>query len=382
MSKVLWISLNAAYDSVAHAGGKTENYYQKGLKKFNDDLRVLSFALESERQKMDLDKYNIDNEIKYYPDNGSRIMKMIDIYKYTRKAIKRYKNEGYKPDIIILQWTQIAFLIKYIKRYYPNAKYIVVEEDVTFLAYKRFTDYQSNPLKKLMYKLMYVTIKHLELKSIRESDKTICSNQKDAKLLLNEGISADKATNWIPYYQDLSGTEYLGSENNILFYGAMGRPENQISAIWFIEKVMPLLKDYPVRFLVIGGGAKAELKAFESDNIKILGYVEDLEPYFSKALCLAAPLQLGAGIKVKVLECMSAGLPVVTNEIGIEGIYAENGKEYLHAETPEEYAMAIKELISGEKDRKQISEAERAFLKREFNLDANLRMFEQLINEL
>ena len=56
MSKVLWISLNAAYDSVAHAGGKTENYYQKGLKKFNDDLRVLSFALESERQKMDLDK--------------------------------------------------------------------------------------------------------------------------------------------------------------------------------------------------------------------------------------------------------------------------------------------------------------------------------------
>ena len=44
--------------------------------------------------------------------------------------------------------------------------------------------------------------------------------------------------------------------------------------------------------------------------------------------------------------------------------------------------MAIKELISGEKDRKQISEAERAFLKREFNLDANLRMFEQLINEL
>lgn len=382
MSKILWISLNAAYDSVAHAGGKTENYYQKGLKQFNDDLRVLSFALESERSKMDLDKYNIDNEIKYYPDNGSRIAKMLDIYKYTKKAIKRYKKDGYEPEIIILQWTQMAFLIRYIKKYYPNAKYIVVEEDVTFLSYKRFTDYQSNILKKLMYRVIYKTVKCLELDAIRQSDKTICSNKKDVNLLLNEGISGDKATNWIPYFQDLSGTEYEGTENNILFYGAMGRPENHISAIWFIEKVLPLLKDYPVKFLIIGGGAKVELKALENEQIKVLGYVEDLEPYFSKALCLAAPLQLGAGIKVKVLECMSAGLPVVTNEIGIEGIYAEDGKEYLHSETPEEFAKAIKELFSGEKSRKEISDAGRSFLNREFNLEDNLKMFEELVEAL
>ena len=45
MKIVLWISLSAPYDSVAHAGGKTENYYVKGIKNSGVDLRVLSFAL-------------------------------------------------------------------------------------------------------------------------------------------------------------------------------------------------------------------------------------------------------------------------------------------------------------------------------------------------
>lgn len=382
MSKILWISLNAAYDTVAHAGGKTENFYQKGLKEKYDDLRILSFALESERAKMDLDEYQIENDIKYYPDDFSRILKMIDTYFYTMKAIKRYKKEGYEPDIIILQWTQMAFLIRYIKKFYPNARYIVVEEDVAFLSYKRFADYHKNIIKKLIYKLIYVTVKFLELDSVRQSNKTICSNKKDAKLLLDAGISSDIVTNWIPYYQDLSGTDYVGTENNIVFYGAMGRPENHMSALWFIEYVFPLVKDKGVNFHVIGGGAQPDLKAYESDQIKILGYVEDLEPHFSTALCLAAPLVLGAGIKVKVLEGMSAGLPVITNEIGIEGIDAVDGKDFLFAEKPEEYVQAIEKLLSDKEYKMAMSASAKEFLAKEFNLEENLKMFIDLIGEL
>lgn len=382
MSKILWISLNAAYDKVAHAGGKTENYYQKGLKKKYDELRVLSFALESERVKMDLDDYKIENDIKYYPDSFSRILKMIDTYIYSMKAIRRYKKEGYEPDIIILQWTQMAFLIRYIKMYYPNAKYIVVEEDVAFLSYKRFAEYHTNLLKKFIYKCIYVAVKFLELDSIKKSDKTICSNKKDAKLLLDAGISTDIVTNWIPFYQDLSGMDYVGDKNDIVFYGAMGRPENHMSAIWFIEHVMPLIQHLDVRFTIIGGGAQESLRVHESDKIKVLGYVEELEPYFSSSLCLAAPLVLGAGIKVKVLEGMSAGLPVVTNEIGIEGIDAVDGQDYIYAEKPEEYATAIEKLLVDKEYRMSMSASAKDFLAKEFNLETNMKMFIDLIGEL
>ena len=59
-------------------------------------------------------------------------------------------------------------------------------------------------------------------------------------------------------------------------------------------------------------------------------------------MCMVAPLILGAGIKVKIIEAFFSGIPVLTNEIGIEGIHAENGKDFLFCKTPQDYADAIK----------------------------------------
>ena len=69
---------------------------------------------------------------------------------------------------------------------------------------------------------------------------------------------------------------------------------------------------------------------------------EELAPYFEKCMCMVAPLILGAGIKVKIIEAFFSGIPVLTNEIGIEGIHAENGKDFLFCKTPQDYADAIK----------------------------------------
>ena len=375
MKKVLWIAMNAGYDTVAHAGGKNENFYLKGLKKANDDVRVLSFALENEREKLDLDDYHIENEIKYYPNNVSKLFKMVDMYRYAKNAVKRYKKEGYEPDVVILQWTLMAFLIGYMKRIFPKAKYILAEEDVSFLAYKRMATYYTNWVKKFVFSCVYRLVKCLELKAIRKSDKTICSNKKDVKLLMDEGLSTELVTSWTPFYQDLSKAEYVGENKDVIFYGAMGRPENEMSAIWFIENVLPLVKDTGIRFVIVGGGVKDNLRTFASDQVKIEGFVENLEPYFSKSLCLAAPLVLGAGIKIKVLECMSAGLPVITNEIGIEGITAVDGEEYMHATTPQEYADAIKRLVEDRQLGQNISRSAKKFIKEEFDLDKSLKEF-------
>jgi len=382
MKKVLWISLSAPYDSVAHAGGKTENYYVKGTKKNDVDLRILSFALEHERAKVDLEQYGIEYDIKFYPDNFCRQMKMVDIYRYSIRAVKKYKREGYTPDVIVLQWTQIAFLIGIIKKIFPNAKYIVVEEDVTFLAYRRFYQYYRNPIKKLMFYLMYHVVKCLELKSVCMSDRTVCSNEKDKKLLWETGIDKQKVINIVPYYQNMSDVEYKGESKDIIFYGAMGRMENHMSAVWFLENVFPKIKDQSVRFLVIGGGPKDELRTYESERVKIMGFVDDLTPYFSNGLCLAAPLQLGAGIKVKILEAMSAGLPVVTNAIGIEGISAIDGKDYLFATTADEYVESINRLLNEEKLKYKLSDSAKMYLERDFNLQEKLKVFTDLIERI
>ncbi len=92
-------------------------------------------------------------------------------------------------------------------------------------------------------------------------------------------------------------------------------------------------------------------------------------------MCLAAPLLLGAGVKVKVIEALSAGLPVLTNTIGIEGIEAVNGESYFHCETPQEYADVISRLGNGEIDSEKVSAASKALIREKHNYEATLKEF-------
>ena len=110
-----------------------------------------------------------------------------------------------------------------------------------------------------------------------------------------------------------------------------------------------------------------------------MGYIEDVSEYFSTCLCLAAPLQLGAGIKIKILEALSAGVPVLTNDIGIEGIGAVDRKEYINCKSPQDYAEAVRALRRNFNVTKQLSENSRRFIKEQYQITDRL---EKLINKI
>ena len=84
-----------------------------------------------------------------------------------------------------------------------------------------------------------------------------------------------------------------------------------MSALWFIDNVLPLLSDIDIRFVVLGSNPTEELKAKESARVHVTGFVDAVEPYFEKSMCLVAPLVLGAGIKVKVNADGYEVLPVI-----------------------------------------------------------------------
>lgn len=156
---------------------------------------------------------------------------------------------------------------------------------------------------------------------------------------------------------------------DILFFGAMARPENSLSAIWFIENVLPRLTDLDIRFVILGSNPPGELKKYQSDRVYITGFVDSITPYFSQSMCLVAPLVLGAGIKIKVLEALSSGIPVLTNEIGIEGIPAKNEQEYFQCTKPEEYEAMIRCIYNKKFDEKYIENKAKEFIRENFSVD-------------
>lgn len=364
--KLLFISLEAPYDNIGHAGGKTFNFYIKHFSKQKDcDVSCICYCNTENVCKIDLNSYNIPNDILQFDVYGSKFDK-VKLYllhpfdKYAHKILKGmkesllnklslYKLNNYYPDVIFLEWTTIILMIDDIKHIFPKAKIIGSEYDVSFQGSFRRLKQRKNILEKAIQKYQYTLLKYRELESLHKCNLVIVQNEKDYKILKENGIGEDRLFRITPFYEQNVVLKRKINKNNIVFFGAMDREENYLSVIWFIEHVFTKILDYNKNciFWVVGNKPSSIIKKYESSNIKITGYVdnETLHKILESSLCLFAPLVLGSGIKVKILEAFSYGIPVVTNSIGIEGIPARNGVDYIHCESPEEYLNAYINLL-------------------------------------
>lgn len=392
--KLLVITPVTPYDSIKNAGGKTLNYY---LKKFSKIFDMMIVSLVWDYELSDIEsatnwnmRYKVigtsltdklfrrlydwsfffnpyDKYINITPQSHINLMMAV---------VQELKSEGYYPDVIDLEFTGTILWIEKIKAIFPKSKYIGSEVDVTYLKFKREFELSPTRIKKSKYE----RCKIIELEALRNCDMIVTQNEKDASLLVKDGINRDNIFVFSPYYSSIERVGFNPDSKMILFFGAMDRKENYLSAIWFINNVMPKLPEYIFR--VVGGNPPDELKKHSSDNVRIEGFVEDINEVFKNSLCMVAPLLLGAGIKVKVIESMSCGLVTLTNEIGIEGIPANPGNEYIYCKTAENYIDAIKELSKGSLDGYAISENAYQFVRKNFNLQKSISQYSNVIEKL
>lgn len=403
MKRILFISPFVPYDKVPHAGGKIHNYYIKKLSKAPElKIKLITFASFGEKNNLDLDKYKIDNTIIYYSDGSIRKdiqrvflnlnSKLNPFHKSggvcsgfikfnVIKKLKSLKRQGYNPDVIVLEWTQIALLVEAVKHLFKDVKIIILEHDVSYLKYRRIFQGETNSIKKWFYKSRYETLFHSELKALSQADFVYTLNFKDKNLLLNSNCKIKKLDFICPYYYKSNNLNIQLKSKNIVFFGAMDRRENYESCIWFIKNVfLKLVKlDKQYMFYVVGSKPPKSLNQYKSNNIIITGFVKDIKPFFSSSLCVVAPLVSGAGIKIKILEAMSAGCIVITNEIGIEGIEAMDKKHYIHCEKPEEYYEAVLAVAAGRYNLEQMSLDCKKLMETNFNYETS---YDKYKNEL
>lgn len=401
MKNILIISRFVPYDNAPHAGGKVHNYNVKKLNsesKYN--IRLLSFCKEAELSKidhkdsnlksdiinLDLQSYTLSSKImkRYYRYNvfsRNGCMREGYILASIEKYLDGYKKEGFIPDVIILEWTQIVIYCKYIKAAFPNAKIISIEHDVTFQAYERQKKMKKSTLKRNLFSIRSHMLKKVELDALKRSDIIITLNEKDKQLLKENGIET-KIESIVPYYDNLSDCKIDYEQKNLIFYGKMDRPENYLSCIWFIDNVFNKLitKFTDLKFYIVGYNPPKQLLDKANKNVIVTGFVENPKEYFRKASILVAPLLLGAGIKIKILEAMSAGLAVVTNDIGIEGIPAKDGIHYLKCTNCDEYYEAISKSIENKIDINIISTNAKSMLEESFNIESGYERFKHVID--
>ncbi|NTU79628.1 MAG: glycosyltransferase [Chloroflexales bacterium] len=157
----------------------------------------------------------------------------------------------------------------------------------------------------------------------------------------------------IPIAVDALGAPPVAREEHprsILSMATMFWPPNVDGVLWFAHEVYPLIKhEVPAaRFDVVGARPPATVRRLgeEDPSINVAGYVDDPQPYREAAAALIVPVRAGGGMRVKILEALAHGLPIVSTTIGYEGIDLLPGKHLLAGDTPAAFAEAVVRLLS------------------------------------
>jgi glycosyltransferase involved in cell wall biosynthesis len=196
---------------------------------------------------------------------------------------------------------------------------------------------------------------------------TVCSEQ-DRLLLLKLGTNPRIKV--IPNGVDVQafGENSLPDSQNhtLLYVGSMDYHANIDAVLFFADEIWPEIHQrHPqLRFVIVGSNPVAPVrKLTERPGIEVTGSVDDLFPYYRQALASVVPLRIGGGTRLKILEAMAAGVPVISTSVGAEGLPVRHSSDILIADSPLATVEATTALVADFDLRCQLIEAGRKFVR-------------------
>ncbi|MCG3116092.1 MAG: glycosyltransferase [Candidatus Manganitrophus sp. SA1] len=174
--------------------------------------------------------------------------------------------------------------------------------------------------------------------------------------------------------------------NSLLFTGVMDYPPNVGAMTYFINMVLPLVREKmpDVSLTIAGRNPTAELQSLvsQASGVKLTGFVEDIRPFFEEAAVCIAPIVTGSGLKNKVLEAWSMSKPVIATSFSCNGIDAVHGKNILIADTPQLFADAVISLLSDPVQRERLAEAGRKTVENDYSWGSQAILVDKIIKEV
>jgi glycosyltransferase involved in cell wall biosynthesis len=144
------------------------------------------------------------------------------------------------------------------------------------------------------------------------------------------------------------------------------------AVVWFVNNMWPELSQQnpALSFAIVGRDPTPEVRALAGDRVSVTGTVPDVRPYYSGALAAVVPLRFGSGTRLKILEAMAAGIPVISTRLGAEGLDLEDGTHLLIADSASEMIAAVCRLADSPELWQRLSRSGREVVSRSYDWGA------------
>jgi len=158
--------------------------------------------------------------------------------------------------------------------------------------------------------------------------------------------------------------------DQLVFSGTMDFRPNVDAVTWFAHKVWPLIrKNRPqARFIIVGRRPVPAVETLRNlPGIEVTGRVEDTRPYISQSSLFVLPMRMGGGVRLKLLEALAMGKPVVTTSFGADGVPLTSGQEAIFADDPASFARACLDLLANPAEGRRLAQAGQALVAARFD---------------
>lgn len=184
------------------------------------------------------------------------------------------------------------------------------------------------------------------------------------------------------YYRPMPGLE---EPNTIVFVGSMDWRPNVDAVLWFCDDILPRIERQiqHVKFYIVGKNPPQRIQQLaDGGKMIVTGFVEEVREYVAKSSVFIVPLQVGSGMRLKMLQAMAMSKAIVSTSIGAEGIKVTNGRDVLLADTVDDFVQGTIKLLMDAELRHHIGNNARKLVERYYSWNTVIDLTEQIYQDV
>ena len=333
----------------------------------------------------------LDYKVVFWPDNRAfdpryttQLQQMGVEAMYGDIHFDRYmRDHGRHFDLILLSRPHVAANYIDAARAYSDAMVIYDTVDLHCLREARRAQLETDEGCRLAAETCSLDWREKELCLARAADVTLVVSPVEKELLENE----EDLKGRIEVVSNVHTVENVSTRfeerKNLMFIGGFMHLPNEDGIVWFVESVFPKIRNQlpDVHLYVVGSHPTEKVNALACEQITVTGYVDDVSSYFEQSRVFVSPLRYGAGVKGKIGQSLSFGLPVVTTPIGAEGMGIVDGANALVALDETTFAEKVVRLYQDKTLWERISANGIQTIRDNFSPDVTRRTLQRVLEK-